>query len=67
MFTTNGKFTLMSSFIETCIPNNLSSPEARGSVGTVAQEEIDKITTPLTKTAIHMDLIIVNLFLIEVS
>jgi hypothetical protein len=57
----------MSSFIETYIPNNLSSPEARGSVGTVAQEEANNIKTPPTKTAIHMDLIIVNLLLIEAS
>jgi hypothetical protein len=30
--------------------NNLTSPEARGSVGTVAQEEATNKTSPLNKT-----------------
>jgi hypothetical protein len=34
-------------------------------VGTVAQEEIDKITTPPNKKAISVDLIILNLLLME--
>jgi len=35
-------------------------------VGTVAQEEIERITTPPIRTAIHIDLI-VNLLLIEAT
>ena len=56
----------MSSLCGTYRPNNLSSPEARGSVGTVAQEEFNKMKTPPTKTQIHIDLI-VNLFLMEAT
>jgi hypothetical protein len=37
--------------------NNLTSPEARGSFGTVAQEEAINKTTPLNKTVINIDLI----------
>lgn len=47
-----------------CMLNNLSSPEVRGSVGTVAQEEFNNMKTPPTKTQIHIDLI-VNLLLME--
>jgi hypothetical protein len=43
----------MSSFIGTWILNNLSLPVTSGSVGTVAQEEIEKNTTPPTSTAIQ--------------
>jgi hypothetical protein len=43
------------------IPNNLTSPGARGPVGTVAQEEtINKTATPI-KTPINIDFIIKNL------
>jgi hypothetical protein len=44
----------------TCILNNLSSPEARGSVGTVAQEKTNNIMTTPIRTAIK-DFIITNL------
>ena len=40
------------------ILSNLSSPEARGSVGKVAQEEMNRIIIPPIKTAVHIDLII---------
>ncbi|MGZ6229972.1 MAG: hypothetical protein ACXWMO_04330 [Syntrophales bacterium] len=46
----------------TCILNNLTSPEARGSFGTVAQEEAINKTTPLNKTVINTDLIEVTSF-----
>jgi len=39
-------------------PNSLNSPEARGSVGTVAQEETNSITAPNFKRAMNIDLII---------
>jgi hypothetical protein len=41
--------------------NNLTSPGARGSFGTVAQEEITDKTTPLIKTLICIDFKITNL------
>jgi hypothetical protein len=44
----------------TSILSNLISPEARGPVGTVAQEETNK-TTPPIKTDISMNLTIPNL------
>jgi hypothetical protein len=40
----------------TSIVNNLTSPEARGSLGTVAQEEAINKTTPPNKTANKIDL-----------
>jgi hypothetical protein len=45
----------------TPIFNNLTSPEARGSFGTVAQEETTDKTTPPIKTLINIDFIITNL------
>jgi hypothetical protein len=42
----------MSSFCGTSILNSLISPEARGSVGTVAQEETKKKMAPLIKASI---------------
>jgi hypothetical protein len=44
----------------TPILNNLTSPEARGSFGTVAQEETPKITIPPNK-------IMINIVLIEIT
>jgi hypothetical protein len=44
----------------TCVLNNLSSPEARGSVGTVAQEKTNNIMTTPIRTAIK-DFITTNL------
>jgi hypothetical protein len=45
----------------TPIFNNLTSPEARDSFGTVAQEETTNETTPAIKMTINIDFIIVNL------
>jgi hypothetical protein len=44
----------------TCTLNNLSSPEVRGSVGTVAQEKTNNIMTTPIRTAIK-DFITTNL------
>jgi hypothetical protein len=46
----------------TPILNNLTSPEARGSFGTVAQEETPKITIPPNKIIINIDLIEITSF-----
>jgi cytochrome c oxidase assembly factor CtaG len=46
----------------TSILNNLTSPEARGSLGTVAQEEAINKTTPPNKTVNNIDLIEITSF-----
>jgi hypothetical protein len=57
----------MSSLCGTSNLNNLSSPEARGSVGTVAQEEaINKIAPPI-KTNIDRNFTITHLLMIYAS
>ena len=60
ILTIKGKFALMLSFSRTSIPNNLSSPAARGPFGTVAQQEIPNKMAPPMRTAISMDFIITN-------